>query len=387
MLPALIGLAALSPQPETVLVTRDDTVIDRSCRIVIPADTVIEDDEGDGVIHVTASDIEIVFDPKARLVGSTGDPDERSGVGIRIIGQSNVVVRDAVIEGFKVGLWATDADGVELHDIDVRSNFAQHLGSTPMAEDASDWLWPHRNDDNEWMRNYGASIWIEDSDEVTVRGVKVRHAQNGIVLDTVRDARVYDNDASFLSGWGLAMWRTTDSVIARNAFDFCVRGYSHGIYNRGQDSAGLLVFEQCSNNIFAENSATHGGDGLFAFAGHDALGEQWYTEKRLEAEQAGRNPDEVVVPDDVIEAHRGRGNNGNLFIGNDLSHAVAHGLELTFSFDNVLARNTFRDNGICGIWGGYSQGTLITENTFVENGHMGYGLERGGVNIEHGFRN
>ena len=60
---------------------------------------------------------------------------------------------------------------------------------------------------------------------------------------------------------------------ARNACDFCIRGYSHGVYNRGQDSAGILMFEQCSGNVIAENSATHCGDGLFAFAGKEALGE------------------------------------------------------------------------------------------------------------------
>ncbi|MBK7406429.1 MAG: hypothetical protein IPJ41_17980, partial [Phycisphaerales bacterium] len=52
-----------------------------------------------------------------------------------------------------------------------------------------------------------------------------------------------------------------------------MRGYSHGVYNRGQDSAGILFFEQCSENVIAENSATHGGDSFFGFGGREALGE------------------------------------------------------------------------------------------------------------------
>ena len=56
------------------------------------------------------------------------------------------------------------------------------------------------------------------------------------------------------------------NVIARNACDYCIRGYSHGVYNRGQDSAGILMFEQCSRNVIADNSVTHGGDGIFGFA-------------------------------------------------------------------------------------------------------------------------
>ena len=56
----------------------------------------------------------------------------------------------------------------------------------------------------------------------------VRRGQNGLILDRVDHAKIYDNDCSFLSGWGLAMWRSCDNSIARNAFDFCVRGHSEG---------------------------------------------------------------------------------------------------------------------------------------------------------------
>ena len=41
-------------------------------------------------------------------------------------------------------------------------------------------------------------------------------------------------------------------------------------------------------------------------------------------------------------------------------------------------------NAICGVWGGYSQETVIAGNELRDNGAMAYGNERGGVNIEHG---
>ena len=52
-----------------------------------------------------------------------------------------------------------------------------------------------------------------------------------------------------------------------NRLIFNVRGYSHGVYNRGQDSAGILVYEQSNNNLFYKNNVTHGGDGFFFWAG------------------------------------------------------------------------------------------------------------------------
>jgi hypothetical protein len=178
----------------------------------------------------------------------------------------------------------------------------------------------------------------------------------------VNDAKVYDNDVSFLSGWGLAMWRSNHNMISRNAIDFCVRGYSHGVYNRGQDSAGILCFEQCSDNVFIENSVTHGGDGFFGFAGREALGEG-------DADKPGLD-------------HTGIGVNRNLFVRNDLSYAPAHGLELTFSFDNWMIDNRFVGNNICGIWGGYSQRMHIRGNEFGDNGFKG-AFEGGGINNEH----
>ena len=366
---ALVGcfLAAPADLP-VVKVTADDTVISQSCRIEIPAGTVIEDRNGDGVIQIAKSGLIIEFVPGTVLRGAAADtgPDKYKGIGIRLNGHENVTIRNARISGFLSGLWATRADRLTLDGVDASDNRRAHLLSTPVAEDGADWLFPHNNEDRGWLTQYGAAIYVEDSRQVTVHDCRVRHGQNALLLDRVSDSKIYDNDFSFNSGWGIGLWRCNQNVISRNAIDFCVRGYSHGVYNRGQDSAGILTFEQNNQNVIAENSITHGGDGFFGFAGREAIGEtgqhdpQWY--KR-------------------------RGNNDNLLIRNDFSYAPAHGIEMTFSFGNKFVGNRFVGNAICGIWGGYSQETFIADNLFQDNGEMGYGLERGGVNIEHGRGN
>ncbi len=356
-----------SPLPNVCLTT-DDLEIRQSCTIVVPPGTVIEDKNGNGVIQIAASDIHVRFAEGAVLRGSPSNrpPDEYRGYGIRLNGHSNVTIQNARISGFWGVLWATNANGLTIDAVDGSDNRRAHLKSTPASEDGGDWLFPHKNDRNEWLNNYAAAFYIEDSNDITVRNCRVRHGQNGLCLDRVNRSKIYDNDFSFNSGWGIALWRCNRNTIARNACDFCVRGYSHGVYNRGQDSAGILMFEQCSDNVIAENSATHGGDGFFGFAGHEALGEtgehsaDWY--------------------------HR-RGNNRNLLIGNDFSYAPAHGIEMTFSFGNTFYDNRLVENAICGVWGGYSQDTLIAQNQLAANGEMAYGLERGGINIEHGKGN
>lgn len=373
MLPTLVsalsfcvGQAADLP---VVRITADDTRIDRSCRVVVPSGVIIPDANGDGVIHIAADDITIEFADGSELRGAApGTPwDTLTGIGVRVRGHKGVTIRGARVHGYKVGVSATDADGLTIDRADLSDNYRQRLRSTPQAEDGADWLFPHNNDNNEWVTQHGAALSIKKSDRVTVRNVRVRRSQNGIILDRVNRSTIYDNDCSFLSGWGLGLWRSSDNTISRNAFDFCVRGHAEGVYNRGQDSAGILMFEQCNRNVIAENSVTHGGDGVFGFGGREALGETAPADGRLDYAHAGCN--------------------NNVFAGNDLSYAPAHGLEMTFSEGNVITGNHIVGNAICGIWGGYSSSTVIVRNHFEANGGMAYGLERGAVNIEHGSDN
>lgn len=375
MIPLTLTLVPilLATAPPVVVVDRDNVQITESC-IVRIADAIIPDADGNGVIHVVADGVIVDLDGAAlRGAPASAAPDTLTGTGIRITGK-DVTLRRAILSGYQAGVWATGADGLTLAEIEITDVFRQRLRSTPEREDATDWLRPHENDANEWLERYGAAVYIEDAERVTVHDVRVRRSQNGILLDRVNHSRVFDNDCCFLSGWGLALWRSSFNDICRNALDFCVRGYSHGVYNRGQDSAGILLFEQCLNNYIALNSATHCGDGFFGFAGREALGE------------APIPPDSEKFPD-PIQWYQHRGNNRNILFDNDFSYAAAHGIELTFSFENVIARNRIVGNAICGIWGGYSQATEIHNNRFESNGEAGYGLERGGINIEHGHNN
>ena len=361
-------MAVAAPVLPVLEVTSPHVVITQSCRVRIPAGVILPDPEGQGAIVVRAPNIEIEFSEGSVLSGSPSDttPDVYQGYGIRLDGQAGVTIRGAHVRGFWCGLRANQAEGLVLEDLDASDNRRARLKSSPLAEDAEDWLYGHNNDGHEWLTNYGAAIYLENSSRVTVRNSRVRHGQNALCLDRIRESRIYDNDFSFNSGWGLALWRCESNVISRNALDFCVRGYSHGVYNRGQDSAGIFAFEQNNGNVFAENSVTHGGDGFFGFAGREAIGD------------TGDHPPEW---------YRRRGNTDNLLIGNDFSYAPAHGIENTFSFGNRYLQNRIVGNAICGVWAGYSRATLIAGNHFEANGEMGYGLERGGVNIDHGGDN
>jgi hypothetical protein len=151
------------------------------------------------------------------------------------------------------------------------------------------------------------------------------------------------------------MYRSSKSLVARNLFDYCVRGYSHGVYWRGQDSAGILMFERCCDNLFALNSATHGGDGVFLFAGNDTV--------------LGRAFDKG-------EKDAG-GSDRNIWYRNDFSCAVANAIEATFSRDNWALENDLSGSHQHGVWGGYSSRMVVHKNKIEDT--LG-----GAVSIEHG---
>ena len=276
----------------------------------------------------------------------TADPDQSAGVAIRIEGGRNIRVVGARIRGYKIGILARATRGVEIQNSNLSHNWKPRLFSLVEHESLVDWLSFHNNEGNEWLR-FGAAIYLDNVSGGLVQGNTVTQGMNALLMNRVDHVTVRDNNFSYNSGLGVGLYRSSDNLIVRNSIDFNIRGYSHGFYRRGQDSAGILLYEQSNNNIVALNSATHGGDGLFLWAGN-------YT---MNTGQGGAND--------------------NVFYANDFSFAPANGMEATFS-RNTFVANIAEGNDY-GLWGGYSFDSRIVANCFANN--------RYGIAIEHGQQN
>ena len=298
------------------------------------------------VILIQGNNITVDFN-KAVLQGSNDKqlPNEFYGLAVLIIG-NNITIRNAIVNGYKVALMATGCKDLKIENCNLSYNYRQHLQSGWQHEDLSDWMSYHHNENDEWLR-YGAGIYLKDCDKSTINNNTITGGQCGLMMMRCNDGMIYDNDFSFNSGLGIGMYRSNRNNILHNKLDFNVRGYSNGFYNRGQDSADILVFEQCNENVFAYNSATHGGDGFFLWAGQTTM-------------DSGEG-----------------GCNDNYIYKNNFSYAPTNGVEVTFSKNNI-AQNiiTECDNGI---WGGYSWQTSITGNMIFKN--------KTGIAIEHGQDN
>ena len=339
---ALLLLMALPAKAQNTIPLEPGMVITESVTIApghyrIPADSA-------GAIIIRGDDIEVNFNG-AILDGATPNqtPDTFAGTGIRVMEGQGIVIRNATVKGYKLGLWATDTPGLRITESDFSYNWRQRLKSIIEREHLDDWMSYHQNERDEWMR-YGAAIYLRRADGAQVDHVRITGGQNGILMTEVNDGLFYNNEITFNSSLGIGMYRSSRNHVMHNKLDFNVRGYSHGVYNRGQDSAAILLYEQSSENVFAYNSATHSGDGLFLWAGQTTM--------------------------DTGEG----GCNDNLIYANDFSYAPTNGIEVTFS-RNHIEKNVMRG---CwhGIWGGYSYDTAILDNVFEDNDEH--------IAIEHG---
>ncbi|MBN8678530.1 MAG: right-handed parallel beta-helix repeat-containing protein [Chitinophagales bacterium] len=294
---------------------------------------------------ITISGNNLVVDFKqAELRGApiNGLPNLFTGTAIVVKGK-NITLRNLKARGYKVALYAEGVDSLLLEDCDFSYNYRPRLRSIREREDFSDWLSYHHNEKDEWLR-YGAGIYLKNCQVPVVRGCRITGCQNALLMSGCNKGVVYNNFFTFNSGLGIGLYRSSGNTVKHNRLDWNVRGYSHGFYQRGQDSAGILLYEQSSNNTIAYNSATHCGDGLFLWAGQ-------YT----------------------MDTGEG-GCNDNWIFGNDFSYAPTNGIEVTFSRNriqgNVLKECTY------GIWGGYSYDSYIMGN-FIADCKTGIAIEHG----------
>src|ERR1700694_4650738 len=345
---SLVAAPFMRAQSPSTIELRPGLVITQSARITPRVYRLTAPESADSaVVTVRGDDITLEF------AGSTmegippdSNPDLASGVAVRVDGGRNVRILNARIRGYKFGILARNTKNLSLIDNDLSYNWKPRLYSVVEHESLVDWLSFHHNEKDEWLR-YGAGVYLSEVEAGEIGGNTVTQGMNGLMLVRTNGLRIWNNNFSFNSGVGIGLYRSSGNSMLHNQVDYDVRGYSERFYRRGQDAADLLMYEQSNKNVVAFNSMTHGGDGVFLWAGQSTM--------------------------DTGEG----GANDNLFYMNDFSFAPANGIEATFS-RNVFIRN-YVEGSEYGIWGGYSFGSRIVGNRFLDN--------RTGIAIEHGQNN
>ena len=340
--------AAASKAPAGTIELKRGLVITKSVRIAPKSYRLDAPASLDSAVVVVKGDNITVDLTGVSMLGAeaNADPDRGAGVAIRIDGGTYVKILHGKIRGYRIGIMARDTKGLEIADNDVSYNWKPRLYSLVEHESLADWLSFHHNEKGEWLR-FGAAIYLSGVSGGEIHHNRAEQGMNGLLLTRTDHLVIHDNLFSYNSGLGIGLYRSSDNQIVHNRLDYNVRGYSHGFFRRGQDSANLLLYEQSSRNVVAYNSATHGGDGLFLWAGQSTM----------DSGQGGAND--------------------NLFFANDFSFAPTNAIEATFSRNTFVANRA--EGSDYGLWGGYSYDSRIVGNCFVRN--------RIGIAIEHGQDN
>src|SRR5919197_3851239 len=153
----------------------------------------------------------------ATLQGS--DPhvesDQRRDTAIVVDGGSNIVITNAHIHGYKIGILARGTRTLRLYGNDVSANWKPRLFSGIEHESLVDWLSCHHNDKDEWLR-FGAAIYLQDVTGAELRDNIAVGGMNAVLLVRTTGAMIRDNNFSFNSGLGIGLYRSSDDTIVHN---------------------------------------------------------------------------------------------------------------------------------------------------------------------------
>jgi parallel beta-helix repeat protein len=290
-----VRAVAVGPQPDVPV-------------LEITADTTLEPAKTYGRLVIKASNV-MVDGKGARIVGSAGDPKSFTGTGVSAAGVSNVTLKNLTVRGFETGLRVENGRGWTIQDCDFSDNF-----------DDPSFGW------GQLSRRGGIVL-------VGISGSTIRHCRGnrnwaGCVLERSNDNRLEDNDFSRCSEACLEMWQASRNTIARNKLDYGNRAKPEEVHAR--DSCCVLIESGSDGNTFADNSCTHGGDGIF------------------------------------LRALNGWVSTGNRFLRNDCSFGHNHGFEC-WCPDNYFEGNK-ANHCSYGFWMGGSDRTVMLNNEASFNG-------------------
>ncbi len=296
----------------------------------------IEGQEGRGILRLVGlSDVELDLTSVEMIGGGPDTPrEEWRGVGLLVEDCENVVITGGVWKGYRQPILVRNSTDVTVENGDFSELWSDGLQSTATGDDLADWIDPGAPEAGQAP----AAITAQNVDGFTVRFCKVRHARTGILLSGVTEGSVHDNDVSFLSGWGIALVDSSQCQVAYNATEYNVRGYSHGAYAVGHNSAGIVVAGASQNNSVVFNRATHCGSGVLLW-GREATDER---------------------PGD------------NRIFGNDCSSAIQAGVHSVRSNRTLIQNNRVQDCLGFGIRSQDGEGLILLENEI--KGVVGRGI-------------
>jgi parallel beta-helix repeat protein len=288
---------------------------------------------------------------------------DHQGVGVRADGLHNIVIRGLSVSGYYHGVRIDRCNAVTITGLTVRDT-AEIEGIDTFLN-----LWqPIEN-------AYGGAILLNDVHHGVVYNNDAQHQFVGVQLYNCSNVAVEKNNASFNSGWGVYLSRSSDNTIQDNQLDFCNRVFRRddGSIRVEADAAGIVLVHGSSRNQLLRNSCLCGGDGIF-ICGYYHPGDHNSCSDNLVEDNDCR-----LSPNNAIESTFSR---GNIFRRNDCSDSN-YGFWLGYSWDNIVEDNHIEFNRWVGIAAEHTHDMIFRGNAIQRNGEGVRLWTRGGAVVEY----
>lgn len=230
---------------------------------------------------------------------------EAAGVGVEVVGCTNVTIKNLKAKGFATGLFMKRCKAVVVDGCDFSNNY-----NNP------DWGWgdlPARG-----------GIILEQVDLGVFRGNKANNVWDGLSLTDSNDNLLLDNDFSHCTNTCAKLWTSSRNKLLNNDLSYGIRIDRDKGEVHARDSTSVLIESGSNDNYFYGNNITHGGDGVFI-----RVLNGWISER-------------------------------NIFVENDTSYANNNCVE-SWSPGNTYVRN-IAERGSYGFWLGGSDHTVLIGN-------------------------
>ena len=275
----------------------------------ITADTTLDPAKTYGRLVIKASDVTVDVKGAGSHCRPAGESKSFTGIGVKASGVSNVTLKNLTVRGFETGLRVEDGRGWTVQNCDFSDNF-----------DDPSFGWGQ-------LSRRGGVVFVGVSGS-TIRNCRGKRNWAGCVLERSDENRLVGNDFSRCSEACLEMWQASRNTIAKNKLDYGNRAKPDEVHAR--DSCCVLIESGSDGNTFADNSCTHGGDGIF------------------------------------LRALNGWVSTGNRFLRNDCSFSHNHGFEC-WCPDNYFEGNK-ANHCSYGFWMGGSDRSVMIDNEASFNG-------------------
>jgi parallel beta-helix repeat protein len=292
--------------------------------------------------------------------GATLVERRHEGAGIQARGRHSITIRGVSVSGFFHGVRLDDCQNATVEDVRVRDT------GEIAGIDTFVYLWLPVE------KAYGGAVMLNNVHGGAVRRCDLQHQTNGLLLYDCADLSIERNNASFNSGWGIYLSRSSNNVVKDNQLDFCNRVYRRpedGTVRVEADAAAIVLVKGASRNAFLRNSCLCGGDGIF-IAGYEHPGHVEPCNDNLFEENDCR-----LSPNNAIEATFSK---GNVFRRNNCSRSN-YGFGLGYSWENTLEDNVVEYNRFVGIAAEHAHEMVIRDNKISLNGEGVRLWTRGGA--------